>query len=494
MADVPDTEANRKECLCPSCPSFPHACRGELLYCSVGKTSCEIHARGCLCPDCQVYSRYGLDRIYFCDKESVGRTQVLMRKQKSHEDCTFYQTVFDIKSVAATGNSVVRAMGSIKKMPFSLDDLHFIPAQVYRIPRNREDPVNTGIILGPKAKKPLAAPSPILISGLSFGAVSKNVRIIISRVAARENILFNSGEGGVLPEGLEASGRIIIQYSTGRFGITEDLLKRAAAIEIRFGQGAYPGKGSILPASKVTPEIARVRGLSPQQDAYSPAHHADMNTPDEIKEKVTWLRKLSEGVPIGAKIGCGDIENDIGVLTEAGVDFIAIDGFGGGTGATNAYVRENVGVPIAAALPRAHRCLNELEVRDQVTLIAGGNLRTSADIAKCIALGADAAYIGTAAMIAINCEQYRICDTGLCPTGMTTQDPELARQCPVEEGTRKLSNFIRVTTDEIAGLTRIVGKSDIHDLDNHDLVALTQDMARITGCRWAGGTSDRHGA
>ena len=226
MADVPDTEANRKECVCPSCPSFPHDCRGELLYCAVGRTSCEIHARGCLCPDCLVYSGYGLDRIYFCDKESVGRTQVLMRKQKPHEDCNFYRAVYEIKSVAATGDSTIRAMGSIKKMPFSLDDLHFIPAQVYRIPRNREDPVNTGIILGPKAKKPLASPSPILISGSSFGAVSKNVRIIISRVAARENILFNSGEGGVFHEELEASNRIVVQYSSGRFGITEDLLKR----------------------------------------------------------------------------------------------------------------------------------------------------------------------------------------------------------------------------------------------------------------------------
>ena len=178
---------------------------------------------------------------------------------------------------------------------------------------------------------------------------------------------------------------------------------------------------------------------------------------------------------------------DIGVLVETGVDFIAIDGFGGGTGATNNYVRENVGIPIAAALPRAHQYLNELEVRDQITLIAGGNLITSADIAKCIALGADAAYIGTAVMIAINCEQYRICDTGLCPTGVTTQDPELVKQCQIEEGIRKLSNFIRVTTDEIAELTRIVGKSDIHDLDNHDLIALTQDMALVTGCRWVGG-------
>ncbi|MDD1679505.1 MAG: FMN-binding glutamate synthase family protein, partial [Methanomicrobiales archaeon] len=325
-------------------------------------------------------------------------------------------------------------------MPCSLDDLHFLPAQVWKIPRNKEESVRTSITLGPRAKKPLETSIPILISGLSFGAVSRNVRVIISRAAAEEKFLFNSGEGGVLEEELAASDRLIVQYATGRFGITDGLLQRAAAVEIRFGQGAYPGKGSLLPAEKMTEEVAEIRGMSAGEDAYSPAHHSDMLTPEQIREKVGWLKDLTGGIPVGAKIGCGNVERDLEVLVDAGMDFIAIDGFGGGTGATSYYVRENVGIPLIAALPRAVRLLKRKGVEDQVTLIADGNLRSSADYAKCLALGADAVYIGTAALIAINCEQYRICHTGLCPTGVTTQDQVLVRQCPVEEGTRKLSN------------------------------------------------------
>jgi glutamate synthase domain-containing protein 2 len=486
MANVPDTEENRADCLCPQCPSFSHYCRGERLYCSVGSTPCEIQAKGCLCPECAIYEIYHLDQLYFCDKELVSEVQVRMRKQKPEEDSDLYRKVHDIKAVADTGKSLIRAMGSRKTMPFSFDDLQFLPAQVWRIPLNKEAPVDTRTTLGPKAKKPLVTPTPIMISGLSYGAVSKNVRLIISRVAAQNDILFNSGEGGVLEEERKASHRLIVQYATGRFGITEDLLRKGAAIEIRFGQGAYPGKGSFLPAEKMTPEIAQIRGLKSGEDAYSPAHHSDMTNPAEIHDKVLWLRDLSGGAPIGAKIGCGRIEKDLEVLIDAEVDFIAIDGFGGGTGATTYYVRENVGIPLAAALPRAVRYLKDQGIRDRVTLIADGNLRTSGDYTKCLALGADAVYIGTAALIAINCEQYRICHTGLCPTGVTTQDSLLMQQCPVENGVRKLSNFIRVMTEEIAELTRIVGKADIHQLDPGDMTALTRNMSHITGCIWVG--------
>jgi glutamate synthase domain-containing protein 2 len=487
MEEVPDTVLNREACVCPSCPSFPHHCRKELLYCAVGSSSCEIHAGGCLCPDCPVSASYGLRRIYYCGREVVGEEQILMRKRKPEEDCGFYRGVYDIKAVAASGKSIVRAMGSVKKIPFSLDDLHILPAQVWRIPLNRDEPVNTDVVIGPRARKPVKTRSPVIVSGLSYGAVSRNVRIIISRVAEQEGILFNSGEGGVFDEELKSSNRIIIQYSTGRFGITEALLKSAAAVEIRFGQGAYPGKGSLLPAAKMTPEVAGLRGLKPGQDAYSPAHHADITTPDQLQKKVEWLRALTGGVPIGAKIGCGNIEKDLGILVDAGVDFIAIDGFGGGTGATNDFVRENVGIPLAAALPRAVRCLRKLGARDKTTLIAGGDLRTSADMTKCLALGANAVYIGTAAMIAINCEQYRLCHTGRCPTGVTTQDPGLMQQCDVGEGTKRLANFIRVMNEEIATLTRTTGKTNISTLSPEDLVALTREMAGISGCQWVGG-------
>jgi glutamate synthase domain-containing protein 2 len=485
---VQDTPENREKCLCPKCPSYPYDCKGEILYCARGRSICDIKAKGCNCSICPVYNENKLARLYFCDKEEVGASNTLMRKKRSYEDDTFYRTIVDIKDMAASGGSVVCAMGSLKKLPISLNDLHFIPAQVDRIPLNREDKVNTEVCIGPSAKKTLKVSSPILISGMSFGAVSKNVRLVIAQVASGLRIAFNSGEGGVLEEEIKvASDYLIAQYATGRFGINEDILKHVAAIEIRFGEGAYPGKGSYLPESKVTPEIAEIRGLKSGEAAYSPAHHNDITTLQELKEKVYWLRDLTDGIPIGAKLGCGNVEKDIQVLVDAGVDFIALDGFGGGTGATDSYVRENVGIPIFAALPRAFKVLSDLGVKDRISLIGGGGLRTSADFAKCLALGADAVYIGTAALIAINCEQYRICHTGLCPTGVTTTNPVLVKQINVEKSIEKLSNFINISTWEIANLTRIVGKDDVNKLDSNDLVSIKKEMAIITGTRLLNG-------
>ncbi len=490
MMEVKDSPENRKKCVCPQCPSYPNGCKGELLYCSpkVGKSRCDVNAAGCLCQACLVFSENKLEGLYYCEKEEA-RPGVLMRKKSSSEEPEFYKQVADIKQIAASGRSIIASMGSRKRLPFSLDDLHFIPAQVSKIPLNKEEKVSTEVVIGPSAKKPLLISSPIMISGLSYGAVSKNVRLVISQTCARLKMGFNTGEGGILNEELPYSKLMIAQYATGRFGISEDKLKKAAAIEIRFGQGAYPGKGSYLPAEKMSPEVAELRGLEQGEGAYSPAHHKDMITPQQITQKVTYLRKLTGGVPIGAKIGCGNIEKDIQVLADAGVDFIALDGFGGGTGATDAYVRDNVGIPIFAAIPRAHKYLQKLGVRNKITLIAGGNLRTSADFAKCLALGADAIYTGTAALIAINCEQYRICHTGLCPTGVTTHNPALTIQLNVQKGIERLSNWLRVVTEEIAGFVRICGKNDVRKLDSEDLVSMKNDMAEITGTQWLKGNA-----
>jgi len=482
-----NTHNNRDACICSKCPSYPLLCGGELLYCSseVGKSRCDIKAMGCICTACPIYSGFGLSGLYFCDKDVVGREGVVMRKEGSREEDWFYQDVAEIKRVAYSGRSTVVSMGT-KRRPLNLEDLHFMPAQVHRIPRLLEEPVKTEIVIGPKSRKPFRVSTPVLISGMSYGAVSKEVIRVISCAAPELKMAFNSGEGGVIPEQLDGRGYLIVQFSTGRFGITDEILKSGAAVEIRFGQGAYPGKGSYLPAEKITPEIAKIRGLKPGEAAYSPAHHMDMKTPREIKRKVEWLKNLTGGVPIGAKIGCGNVEEDVRILVECGVDYIALDGFGGATGATNTYVRENVGIPVIAALPKARRVLEELSARKEVTIIAGGGLRTSADFAKCLALGADAVYTATAALIAINCEQYRICHTGLCPTGVTAHDPSLTQLLDVAEGVRRLKNFIRVTTFEIANLTRIVGKNDVRDLDAGDLTSMSRDLSEITGVGWLG--------
>ncbi len=394
----------------------------------------------------------------------------------------------EIRSVADKGSSLLCSMGSLKKMPFSLDDLHFVPAQVSKIPLNTDEEVNIKVVIGSAAKKPLNFFSPIMFSGMSYGAVSKNVRLVLAKVASKLNLGINSGEDVVLPEELDiASKNLVVQYSTSRFSISEDILKKVSAVEIRFGQGAYPGWESLLPAEKVPPEIAKLMNLKEGEAAHAPAHHSDIKNEAELNEKIRWLRELTDGAPIGAKIGCGNVEDDIESLAKSGVDFISLDGFGGGTGATESFVRENVGIPIVAALPRADRHLKKLGLRNKISLIAGGGLRTSADFVKCLALGADATYIGTSALIAINCQQYRICHTGHCPTGVTTNNPVLVKQLNVDEGVRRLTNFVNVSNLEVANLLRIIGKNDIKKIAVEDLVALGKELSEVTGVKWING-------
>lgn len=488
---IKDSKENRDKCHCPMCPSYPLHCHseidGEILFCGTDASKCDIETSGCLCNTCPVYFENELKGLYYCNQVETGESYTFMRKKRSSEDSNFYQTVVDIREESINRESLLVSMGSLKKLPFSLEDIYFIPAQVNKIPLNTEEPVNTTVTIGPYTKKPLKVSSPIMISGLSFGAVSRNVKLVIKEVASKLKIGFNSGEGGLIEEEKEVPNYRIVQFSTGRFGVDEEIIKKADAVEIRFGQGAYPGKGSYLPAEKMNSEVAQVRGLEPGEAAYSPAHHPDMVSSPDINDKVSWLREITGGAPIGAKIGCGDVKEDVKVLADAGVDFITLDGFGGGTGATDLYIRDNVGIPIFAALPQAYNILQELGLKDEISLIASGGLRRSADFAKCLALGADAVYIGTAALIAINCQQYRICYTGLCPTGITTQNPQLMKQLDVKEGVRRLTNFIELSTEEVANLTRVVGKNDVSNLNKNDLVSANRDMSQICGIKWLNG-------
>jgi len=416
--------------------------------------------------------------------------ELQMRKKALDEAEGSYRKMVEISNIADKGTSTLCSMGAHKEMPFSLDDLHFIPAQVSKMPLNESEPVKMEVVIGPETKKPLKVSSPIMFGGMSYGAVSKHVRLILARVASNLNIGSNSGEDIVLQEEIEiASNQLIMQYSTGRHGTTEEILKKCSAVEIRFGQGAYPGWTSLLPAAKMAPEVAKLMGLKEGEDAYSPARHPDIGNENEIREKIDWLRELTGGAPVGVKIGCGNIERDVQILAESGTDFISLDGFGGGTGATEMFIRENVGIPIVAALPRAERHLRKIGKRAKVTLIAGGGLRTSADFAKCLALGADAVYIGTSALIAMGCQQYRVCHTGLCPTGVTTNNPVLAKRLDVNEGVRRLTNFANVSNKEIAGLMRIVGKDDVKNLGMEDIVALKKELSEATGVQWMNGKS-----
>jgi glutamate synthase domain-containing protein 2 len=435
-----------------------------------------------------VWKKYELKGTYFCDRQPAGTSWEVQRKPSPEDPPGLRDTVFEIKDATNLGRVLPVAMGSPRPPPLSLDDLFIVPAQVSRFPLNEDEDVDTDTTIGPLAAVPLNLPTPIIISGMSFGAVSKNVRLSIATGAREGGFGFNSGEGGILPEELDlASSTMIAQYATGRFGIPEERLKRAAAVEIRFGQGAYPGKGSLLPGSKVTDQVAEVRGIEAGRTSVSPARHPDIRSTEEIKETVSRLRKIVGGRPVGAKIGCGRVEEDIDVLMDAGADFIALDGFGGGTGATLEFARESCGIPIAAALPRAERHLRERGDRERVTLIASGGLRSAGHFAKCLALGADAIYIGTAALIAINCQQYRVCYNNKCPTGVTTQNPKLVSKVDPQEGGKRLATFVKVRTRELTGLARIAGRGRLSELDLGDLVSVDRDLSRVTGVRWVDG-------
>ncbi|HHW16418.1 MAG TPA: DUF2769 domain-containing protein [Methanothermobacter sp.] len=474
------------ECLCPKCPSYPF--HGESLYCLRGNSQSEVHERGCLCASCPVYYEKKLEGLYFCNKDLIGDERIFMRRRRRGEDHRDYEKIIQIK-IMAKGKKVIGSMGSQKKPPYTFDDINFIPAQVHRIPLNEDEKVNTKVTIGPEAEKPLKVNSPIIISGMSYGAISEKAKKAIATAAKRLGVAYNSGEGGVLEYELEvASSQLILQYSTGRFGLNKHIIEKAAAIEIRFGQGAYPGKGSYLPPEKISSDVARIRGIRRGEGAYSPAHHSDIKNAEELEEKIEWLRKVSSGAPIGAKIGCGHIEDDIRLLLDSGVDFISIDGFGGGTSTAFTHIRDNVGLPLISALPRADRIIKKAGKRDEVSLIAGGGLRTSADMAKCLALGADAIYIGTAALIALNCEQHRLCHTGMCPTGITTHDPHLLKHFNLEKATKRLENFIKVATGEIADFARVTGKDDIRLLDDSDIFSFKRELAELAGIKWLDGS------
>jgi glutamate synthase domain-containing protein 2 len=404
-----------------------------------------------------------------------------MREIEYYERPFDYKRILDIKKTATLNKSLREGMGSLKRVPASLDMLNFLPAQLYHFPLNSEEPVKTTTTVGKSSKKPINLETPIMISGMSFGALNREQKIALAKASTLAGTATNTGEGGMLDEEREFAKYVTLQYSTGHFGVWNERLKQADMVEFRLSQSAYPGTGSLVPANKVTELIAKTRGIPVSSDARSPARHPDIHNAEDLKHKIETLRDTTEGRPIGIKFAAGHVEKDLDIIVYAEPDYIVVDGFGGGSGAPPSHIRDNFGVPIINFLPRAHRYLDEIGYREHVDLIAAGGLRTSGDFAKCLALGADAVYIATSALWAMSCEYYRICETNQCPTGTTTHDPALIKRFNVERGAQKLANFIRVSTLELADISRALGKEDVHGLDVHDLVSLTRETSELSG-------------
>ena len=404
-----------------------------------------------------------------------------MREIAYYEHPLDYKRILDVKKTATLNKSLREGMGSLKRFPASLDMLNFLPAQLHHFPLNAEESVNTATTVGRNSKKPIHLETPIMISGMSLGALNREQKIALAKASTLAGTATNTGEGGMLDEEREFAKYVTLQYSTGHFGVWNERLKEADMVEFRISQSAYPSTGSFVPASKVTELIAKTRGIPANSDARSPARHPDVNSAEDLKQKIDTLRDLTEGRPIGIKFAAGRVEKDLAVIVYAEPDYVVVDGFGGGSGAPPSHIRDNFGLPLINFLPRAHRYLDEIGYRAHVELIAAGGLRTSGDFAKCLALGADAVYIATVALWAMSCEYYRICETNQCPTGTTTNDPNLIKRFNVDRGAQKLANFIRVSSSEIADISRALGKDDVHRLDTNDLVALTRETSELSG-------------
>ena len=389
----------------------------------------------------------------------------------------------DIHRMAQTGESIIEPMRS-RKPVVSWDDILFLGAQLARLPLNREESVDTTTVIGPKARKPLILGTPIIVSHMSFGALSKEAHTALALGSGAAGTAMSSGEGGILPESLSQAQKYIFEYVPNRYSVTPEMLERVDAVEIKFGQSAKPGMGGHLPGSKVTAEIAAVRGFPEGVDIVSPSRFPDIAGRGDLRQKVNELRTLSGGRPVGVKIAAGHVEADLEFVLSAGPDFITLDGRAGATGAALKLIKDATSVPTIYALERAHKYLVGRGIKD-VTLIVTGGLRVSSDFAKALALGADVVAIASAALMAIGCQQFRICDTGRCPVGIATQDPALRARLDVDEAARGLANFLRVSTEELQDFARLTGHSSVHGLSVHDLVTTNSEISAHTSIRHA---------
>ena len=412
----------------------------------------------------------------------------------------------EIQRKAATGLYAIRGYGTLRERRWAtFDDLTFLPCSLTRIPlEGYREKCSTKTVLGTRhAKKPIELDIPIMITGMSWGALSLNAKTALAKGAALAGSSNTTGDGGMLRAERDASRCLIYEVLPSRYGINIHDMREADGIELTIGQGAKPGTGGLLLGSKVSDVIAHQRDLPIGVDQRSPARHPDFLGPDDMVIKVEELREATDGqVPIFVKMGASRVFDDVKLAAKAGADVIVVDGMEGGTAASPAILQEHTGLPTLAAVCEARRALEDIGVYGEVQLIIAGGIRDGVDAAKAIALGADAIYIGTAALIALNCNRamYEIdyhaigaapyhchhCHTGRCPVGITTQNPELMKRLDIDEGAERVLNLLRAMTLEIQMLARACGKSDVHHLEPEDMAALTAEASMICGIPLAG--------
>jgi methylamine---glutamate N-methyltransferase subunit C len=435
----------------------------------------------------------------------VGGTSKPKSTLPPRVSATFDQhTIAEIHRAAATGIYRIRGAGTKRKLPH-FDDLLFLGASISRYPlEGYRERCATEVTLGTRfAKKPITLKTPVTIAGMSFGALSAPAKEALGRGATLAGTSTTSGDGGMTEEERVHSRLLVYQYLPSRYGMNPNDLRRADAIEIVVGQGAKPGGGGMLLGQKITERIARMRHLPAGIDQRSASRHPDWTGPDDLEIKIHELREITGWEkPIYVKVGASRPYYDTALAVKAGADVVVLDGMQGGTAATQEVFIEHVGLPILAAIRPAVEALQELDMHRQVQLVVSGGIRNGADMAKALALGADAVSIGTAALIALGSnhqllgDEYNALGTtadayddwqdGHDPAGITTQDPELtARLDPVLAG-RRLANFLAVMTMEAQAIARACGKSSLRNLEPEDMVALTLEAAAMTHIPLAG--------
>ncbi len=365
------------------------------------------------------------------------------------------------------------------------DDIQFVVAQLHKAPLLDDEPVGTDVVIGPNAQKPLHLKIPLFVSDMSFGSLSDAAKLALARGAEMAGTGICSGEGGMLAEEQQENSRYFYELASGRFGFSWDKLSKVQAFHFKGGQGAKTGTGGHLPGSKVTEKIAATRGLKVGEPAISPARFPDWTKPSQIKTFADEVRSRTGGIPIGYKLSAQHVEKDIDAALEVGCDYIILDGRGGGTGSAPIIFRDNISVPTIPALARARRHLDAAHRKD-VTLIATGGLRTPADFAKAMALGASAIALSNSALQAIGCLGMRACHTNACPVGIATQKPNLVARLEIQKSALRLKTFFESATELMQVMARACGHSHLDQFNIDDLTTWKYDMSRLSGVRYAG--------
>ena len=493
----PEFEVIRNENRCIACRVCERQCANEVHYYSEERGIMMSDESKCVnCQRC----------VSLCPTRAlkIVKSDCTLRENANWSN----DTIREIYKQANSGGVLLSSMGNPKPLPVYWDRILINASQVTNPPIDPlREPMETRVFLGKRPEKirrdengriicdlppQISLAMPVMFSAMSYGSISYNAHASLARAASELGILYNTGEGGLHEDFYQYGPHTVVQVASGRFGVHEDYLQTGAAIEIKMGQGAKPGIGGHLPGAKITGDVSRTRMIPEGSDAISPAPHHDIYSIEDLRQLVFSLKEATNYTkPVIVKVAA--VHNIAAIasgIARSGADIIAIDGFRGGTGAAPTRIRDNVGIPIELALASVDQRLRDEGIRNNVSLVAAGSIRSAADVVKAIALGADACYIATAALLALGCHLCRTCQSGKCNWGIATQRPDLVKRLNPDMGSERLVNLMTAWRHEIMELMGGMGINSIEALRGNRLmlrgVGLTDRELKILGISHAG--------